>query len=174
MTISFIIPTIGRESLKRTLDSIDTWMGDEIFVMQDIPPTKKWGNPQRNAGMRKAEGDYLAFIDDDDYYVEGHRYMMDQAIKEYPNQPILFQMQYPNGDILWKEKKVIPGNVSTAMILVPNKKEMLHHWEGGRNMADFIFINKWKWPKEEIAWREEVLVQLGHDGANYNDPTFNN
>jgi glycosyltransferase involved in cell wall biosynthesis len=149
------------------VDSIEAWVNDEIIVEFDIPRQSKWGNPQRNKGILRAKGDYLVFIDDDDFYVKGHRELMDQAINENPDVPIMFQMQYPNGETLWKYKALIPGNVSTPMMLVPNKPEMLHIWEGGRNMADFIFMDKWKWPKESIVWRKEVIALLGHDGANY-------
>ena len=166
MTISYIIPSINRPTLHRTLASIEMWPGDEICIEFDIPRTFRWGNDQRNKAIARAKGDYLSFIDDDDYFVPGHRLMQDRAIQEHPGVPILFQMKYPNGPVLWEEKTVTPGNVSTPQILVPNIKEKLHHWEGARNMADYIFIDKWKWPKEDIVWREEILVLLGHpDGV---------
>ena len=140
-SISFVIPSLNRESLHRTIASIEVWLGDEILVEFDIPQSFKWGNDQRNKAMARAKGDYLAFLDDDDCFVYNHREKMQRAIDENPDKPILFQMQYPNGDVLWKTKEVIPGNVSTPMILVPNTKKMLHTWEGGRNMAYFIFFD---------------------------------
>lgn len=162
-TISYIIPSINRDTLKRTIDSIEARKGDQILVEYDIPKTGWWGNPQRNKAMQRATGDYLAFIDDDDYYVPGHRQMQEDAIEKYPDLPILFQMQYPDGKILWNEKRIYPGNVSTPMILVPNVRSMLHHWEGKRNMADYIFISKWKWPRTQTVWIDKVLVKLGHN-----------
>ena len=163
MTISFIIPTMGRDNLGKTLRSIECWKGDEILVEVDNPPSRRWGNDQRNKAMARAKGDYLAFIDDDDFYVPGHREVMEQAIKENPDKPILFRIEYPNGRVIWNKKEITPGNISTQMILVPNKPEMLYHWKDGRNMADFIFVDHWKWKDEEIVWREEVICQMGHD-----------
>lgn len=162
MTISFIIPSINRPTLKRTIDSIELHPGDEVLVEFDLPPTKMWGNPQRNKAMARAKGDYLAFIDDDDMYVAGHREIMERAMLENPGRPNLFRLKYPNNDIIWREKAVIPGNISTQMILVPNQPEMLYKWKDGRNMADFIFVDHWKWPKDQIIWREEIISQLGN------------
>lgn len=79
--------------------------GDEICVEFDIPRSYMWGNPQRNKAIKRAKGDYLAFIDDDDYYVPGHRQVMQNAIDENPGKPILFRFRYPNGEILWSKKK---------------------------------------------------------------------
>lgn len=161
--ISFIIPSINRSELKRTIDSIDLVTGDEIILEFDKPKSFAWGNPQRNKGMARAKGNYLAFIDDDDWYVEHHREMMDLAIKQNPGVPILFKLQYPNGKIIWDKPELVPGNVSTQMILVPNIPSMLHYWEGKRNMADFIFMDKWKWTKDQIIWRPEIIAMLSHD-----------
>lgn len=162
-TISFIIPSINRETLKRTIDSIEVWPGDEIIVEFDLPISNGWGNLQRNKGIARATTDYLAFIDDDDYYVKGHRQIMENAILENPGKPNLFRIRYPNGMTLWEEKEVIPGNISTQMILIPNQKEMLSEFWKKRNMGDFIFVDKWKWPKEDIIWREEIICLMGHD-----------
>jgi glycosyltransferase involved in cell wall biosynthesis len=163
MKISFIIPTIGRDSLGKTLRSIERWDGDEILVEADIPPSHGWGNEQRDAAIARATGDYLAFMDDDDCFIKGHRIIMERAMAENPGKPNLFRMQYPDKRILWSKKEVVPGNIGSSMIFCPNDKDMLYHWPKGRNMADFIFVDKWKWSKEDIVWREEIISSLGHN-----------
>jgi hypothetical protein len=163
-TISFVIPTIGRDSLKNTLASIEKWPGDEILVIKHTPPSGNWGNAERQEGTDKAKCDFIAFIDDDDIYVKGHRKLMDEAINIEPtDKPILFRLKYPNGRILWDRKRVKNGNVSTQMILVPNVKEMLYGWDQHHTWADYQFINRWRWPASDIKWREEVLVLMGHN-----------
>lgn len=162
-TISFIIPSINRETLKRTIDSIEMRKGDEIVVEFDIPKSNMWGNNQRNRGIIRAIGDYLAFLDDDDVFVPGHRQIMENAINENPGKPNLFKMKYPDGRILWSKKEVVPGNIGSSMIFIPNKKEMLKTFYKARNMGDFIFVNTWKWSKEDIVWREEIISLLGHN-----------
>lgn len=168
MTISFIIPSINRQTLHRTIASIEAKEGDQICVEYDIPRLNMWGNPQRNIAIARATGDYLAFIDDDDWYVEGHREIMEQEMNKNPGVPILFQMRYPGGRVLWETKEVVPGNIATPMILVPNNEIYVTDWEGKRNMADFLFVNKW--PKEHIVWVDKVITNLGHnDGEKSSD-----
>ena len=162
--ISFIIPSINRRSLHDTVASIELWDGDEILVEYDIPPSGRWGNDQRNNAMLRARGDYLAFIDDDDTYVLGHRRMMADAIDDNPDCLTLFKMQYPNGDVLWNKPELVPGNIGSPMILVPNKPKQLYHWKDGRNMADVLFVQGWL---GEIVWRDEFIALLGH---NDNEP----
>jgi glycosyltransferase involved in cell wall biosynthesis len=163
-TISFIVPTIGRESLKKTVESIETWPGDELLVIQHNPPSNNWGNAERQEGTDKAKCDYLAFIDDDDMYVPGHRQIMDNALRENINDyPIMFKMKYPSGRILWEIKKIRCGNIGAPMFLVPNRKECFHIWEPYRSAADFIFADKWHWPAKLTIWRDEIIALPGKD-----------
>jgi glycosyltransferase involved in cell wall biosynthesis len=170
-TIAHIIPTLGRETLRNTLASIVEWWGDEVIVVQHnrAPSDRYWGNPERNEGMERAKADYLTFIDDDDVYVPGHRELMARAIAEAPDRPILFKVRFPSGRELWRKRWVKCGNVSGQMILVPNRKEMFYtddglgYWNVQHSWADFLLINRWRWPVRMIAWREEVIQYLGHD-----------
>lgn len=174
-TISFIIPTIGRPSLKDTLASIEIWPGDEVLVIEHHPPSGNWGNAERQEGTDKAKCDYIAYIDDDDVYVPGARQTMDEAIRQEPkDHPILFRIKYPNGRVLWDKKRVKNGNVSTQMILVPNVKEMLWGWDQSHSWADFWFISRWKWPAKTIKWREEIIALMGHNDEKFERKlTFN-
>ena len=162
-SISFIIPSINRETLHKTIQSMDVWPGDEVLVEFDIPPSGGWGNEQRNSAIVRAKGDYLSFMDDDDCYVPGARKIMHETIKQNPGKPILFKVEYPDGNIIWKEKKIVPGNISTQMILIPNKRDMFSPWRYGRNMADFIFVDTWKWEDGDIFWSEEIISLQGHN-----------
>ena len=130
------------------------------FEGSDLPPSGRWGNDQRNNAMLRAKGDYLAFIDDDDVYVPGHRRIMQDAIDANPDCLTLFKMRYPSGQTLWKTANKEPGNIGSPMILVPNDPKRCYHWKDGRNMADFIFVDHWQ---GEIVWWDEVIAYLGHN-----------
>jgi len=64
-TVSVIIPTLGRESLKHCLDALErqTRRPDEVIVIHDIE--KKGGAYGRNAGVAQASGELIAITDDD-------------------------------------------------------------------------------------------------------------
>lgn len=166
-TISFIIPTIGRKSLKNTLDSVETWPGDEVLVIKHNPPSGHWGNEERQEGTNKAKCDYIAYMDDDDVYVPGARKIMDTAIRENHGLPNLFKIKYPNGRVLWRKRWVKNGNVSSQMILVPNVKAMFYGWDKFHQWADFWFIRRWSWPDRAIVWRNEIICLMGHNDEKF-------
>jgi hypothetical protein len=174
--ITFIVPTLGRASLKSTLRSIETRPGDEIIVIGKVDglsgdprvryvpcaPGGDWGHTERNLATPMARCRYIAHIDDDDIYVPGTRALMADAIEKTPGRPVLFRMQYPNGITLWNEERVFCGNVGTPMFLIPNMPTKLGTWKsfvGG----DCAFLEGCKWKPEEIVWRPEVTVSLGHN-----------
>jgi glycosyltransferase involved in cell wall biosynthesis len=167
MTISFIIPTKGRESIKETIASIETWPGDEILKIQHIPPSGNWGNDERQEGTERAKCDYIAYIDDDNVYVKGHRALMDKAIEEKPGFPCLFRIKFPSGRIIWRKRWVGNGNVDAQMILVPNDKKMLYHWDQEHSWADYQFINRWLWHAKDCNWKKEVIALMGHNDEKF-------
>ena len=163
MSISYIIPSINRKSLTDTISSIEMQPGDEICLEFDLPPTGKWGNPQRNRAMARAKGRFLAFIDDHDLYVKGHRQIMQTAIEANPGLPNLFRVQLSDGQVIWEKKELFPGNVTGIGLLIPNSSEMFNPWEENRHLSDFLFIKNWKWPIKNLIWREEIIATAGNN-----------
>ena len=181
-TISYLVPTVGRASLARTLESIECWPGDEILLVGDAslqihnqqfvrnrnvrfihcPPGHDWGAAERNLASPLAHGQYIAHIDDDDYYAPNTRAFMEDAIRLTPHRPVLFRMQFPNGITLWAEPVVRCGNVGTPMMLIPNKPDLFGTW-GSFVGGDCNFLETMKWPHEEIVWRPEIIALLGHN-----------
>lgn len=173
--ITFIVPTIGRPSLLRTLESIECWPGDEILMVGngyrvrdervryvDCKPGGDWGHTERNVATPHARGRYIAHIDDDDVYASGHREVMQDAIDQAEGMPILFRMRFPNGITLWRDKEIRCGNVGTPMFLIPNVPEKMGTWlpfVGG----DCAFLEGSQWLPSQYVWRPEVIALLGHN-----------
>ncbi len=175
MTISYILPTIGRESIGATLRSIVLREGDEIIIVGDrfrvsdhrvryidCAPGGDYGHTERNYAQKFAKARYVAHIDDDDTYAPGARDLMADAMGKTPDRPVLFRMRFPNGITLWNDQKIHCGNVGTPMFLLPNTPEKFAEWEpfvGG----DCAFLEKSGWSEDEFVWRPEITVLLGHN-----------
>lgn len=181
--ISYIVPTLCRPSLVHTLESIETWPGDEILIVSDLSknlhmqdfirarpeircvhclPGGDWGHTERNFASPLAKGRYLAHIDDDDFYAPGTRALMADVVEKTPERPVLFRMQYPNGITLWAEPDLRCGNVGTPMMLIPNVPEKFGTW-GSFVGGDCHFLETMGWGREDIVWRPEVIALLGHN-----------
>lgn len=166
LSITYIVPTIGRESLSDTIASIDLWDGDEILVYRRHPPAKTWGYTERNEMMPHARCSWLAFIDDDDRFLPGYRAAFTDAMNTLPGGrpvPVIFRMQFPNGTVLWRKPEVECGNVGTPMYLMPNVPSMLGAFNEQRYVGDFDFLNCSKWPRRNYYWRSEIVVEVGND-----------
>lgn len=173
--ITFLVPTVGRQSLIHTLNSIECYEGDEILIVGDrhrvndprvryvdCAPGHDWGHTERNFATPHARGRYIAHIDDDDVYAPGTRALMQDAIETTPDRPVLFRMKFPNGITLWREQEIKCGNLGTPMMLIPNVPEKLGEWQsfvGG----DCAFLESSKWLPSEYVWRPEIIALLGHN-----------
>ena len=181
--ITFVVPTIGRPSLARTLDSIELWPGDALLLVGEpdlVAPVSRlfidsrirfvsckrgndWGHTERNFAAPHVRTPYVAHIDDDDIYAPGARGSMSDALYKTPNRPVIFKMRYPNGLELWQSQVLRCGNVGTPMFLLPNDPaKMTGTWApyvGG----DFAFLEGCQWKFEDYVWRPEVVALLGHN-----------
>ena len=174
-TISYLIGTIGRPSLMKTIESIELQPGDEILINYKAEPPGTWGHTERNELMGVSACAWLSFIDDDDWYLPGHRAIQEDAILTQPggrDVPTIFKMRFLDGTTIWDDAKRDPnrperpdlmcGNVGTPMLMMPNIPHMLGTF-GMRYVGDFDFINGCKWPRRLHYWRPEVLVQVGNN-----------
>src|SRR5262245_53977944 len=115
--LTIIIASCGRETLQRTLDSVNGQLhdGDELLVSVNLDCP--WGHEARNQLMPAARGDALLFIDDDDWYTPGALEVVRQRVRLHPWQFHLFRMRYAkDGRVLWGDRRIEDGNVSTQMV----------------------------------------------------------
>ena len=185
--LSIIIPTRGRLSLKNTIASIwrDADPKDvEVIVavdthgplLEDIDAIAEewgatvlehdaghhcWGHCQINAAMAEAQGAYLAFMDDDDEYVEGGVDTILNAIElmSTPLLPIMPQFLAHWGEVIWPEPRIVEQRIGGHCIVAPNIPEKLGQWTC-RYEGDYDFIAatlRWYQPSE-VCWLPKVVA----------------
>jgi glycosyltransferase involved in cell wall biosynthesis len=184
VTLSIVIPTLGRPSLERTLESCAG--ADEVIVVLDtargttelpcrLPENARLavtdsfgvtgGHAGRVAGINLATGTHLAFMDDDDIYTPGAIETIRAAACD---RPVIFRIDHYAHGNLWRDPEIRFGNVSTQMYLVPNDPARLGSWtphvpglpEPG---GDYTFIKETCEQMGEPVWREEIIARLRPD-----------
>ena len=97
--VSFITPTIGRRSLKHTVESVLRQNDTDWEHVIETDDGYGSAGLTRNAAIAKATGEWLAFVDDDDtvdpYYVD--------CVRDFAGENtdvIVFRMLYRNGWVL--------------------------------------------------------------------------
>jgi glycosyltransferase involved in cell wall biosynthesis len=160
-TFSVIVPTKGRPSIHRTLESIVPQLehGDEVIVVRDS--TGDSGDTARNDGMSRARGTHLLFMDDDDVYVPGAFAAMRRFAAENPGRIGIFKVEYVVGNRRWVDPELRFKNVSTQMYVVPNAPGKLGRWERhGRIPGDYVFIEETVRLQGEPVFVDEVTVLM--------------
>ncbi len=194
-TICVITPTIGRPTLRQTLESAILSKGDVWYILQDrvgcdvydiwfdLRKTRPflymfethlggdYGNPLRDYAMRSTYGNYFVFLDDDDIFAPNAIPIIKEAITKHHPRPIIFKMINGNGEILWRNHEVTPGNVGGSMFVCPNIPDKLAKWDNGHgHRSDYEFIKQtlekygsgWR---QEIVWSDDIIIHCRPGGA---------
>lgn len=160
MTITVIVPTIGRESLTATVESIlpQLQAGDELLVVGDGPdntakarvyypdtvqgePSGDYGNKLRDWAMSVARGKMLMFCDDDDTFTPDALAHVRKRCDRQRTRLHIFRMQSSRDGVLWGGEHLNSCNVGTPMFVLPNNTARLGRWQNsGGPYSDHHFI----------------------------------
>ena len=179
--LSIIVPTADGEGLETLFDSLEWQLhaSDEVLIVRDtfegaaFVPTFRWarvidhdaghhcwGHCQINEGMRRAKGNYLVFIDDDDCFPDGALDAIRRAAAEQPTpRPLMFRFWSRRHDrLLPPRREVRESAIGGHAIVVPNVPTRLGMW-GERYAGDFDFIVSTLalWP-DGPAWYDDVIA----------------
>lgn len=189
VTLSVIVPTLGRPTLGRALDSIVGQLDerDELLVVADSAGDRRaaraeadWrqgrylerphdpllgvGNAQRQAGIAAARGSHLCFLDDDDVYLPGALALFRSAAGDLP---AVFRVELYNR-LCWAEPVLRRDNVSGIALVVANRAGLLGEWRGwydagerGLRGADYVFVSGCAERAGGVVWREELVAAVG-------------
>lgn len=142
VTFSIIVPTAGRATLARTLDSFltDLEPGDEVLILRSSSP---WGNTARDSAMSRAAGSHLLFMDDDDMYTAAALPTIREKVEADPDRVHVFRMVNFDGGILWTDPDLRAANVGTPMVCIPNQPDLLGAWDNPAGpISDFAFMQQ--------------------------------
>lgn len=156
--LSVIIPTVGRPTLQRTLESVTSQLrsGDEVITLMD--DTGDSGNSPRDRA--KPSGTHVWYLDDDDTAAPGALVHLRRMAAKAPDAMWVFRMLYSDGEVLWKERVIKPGNVGTPCVLVPNVP--LPRWVEANDeliFSDFRWIEKVS-KRFNVLWSEDVVAHI--------------
>jgi len=167
MSLSVIVPTMGRSTLDRALASVSIHLkhGDELIVLRD--DTDDSGNTPRDKAISIAKGDHLWFLDDDDVATAGAIPALREQSSRHPFGLVLFRMLYGKGHpekgrFLWERRVVEPGNLGTPCALVPNRPD-LPLWTAANNeliFSDIRWIERVAQIVPEVVWDERIVALI--------------
>lgn len=143
----------------RVKSFIDWWINYNKIVSNKVkiytlPYTGTYGNYQRNFLIRKARGDLICFLDQDDFLRDEALYLINKFSTLYDERPLIFKIaiyMYGNHtrplnkpDILWKNsnKTIAKGSIAGHMFVIPNKKKYISLWPLYEYESDFYFIKE--------------------------------
>lgn len=175
-TLTLIIPTAGRESLRRTLDSAAPQIlpGDECLVLGDttdgpLPSTEMicrdyawvryiaqpgdahtYGHEQFDAGQRAAQGDWLLGNDDDDIWTSDAFASIRETIASLDYlRPLLFQFHSHWNQVFWHTAGYLAqGHIGGHCLVQPN----VHDKVGQRAVdGSYRYESDFDWIVDTVA-----------------------
>lgn len=135
---SIVIPLYNKQKdIAATLQSVfaQTFADYEVIIVNDgstdgsesevlqfddnrivyIKTENRGVSQARNLGMEKARGEYIAFLDADDYWFPGHLETLQQLITKYPKAGLYatnYRFAYPNGILVDTDFSSLGSNFS--------------------------------------------------------------
>jgi glycosyltransferase involved in cell wall biosynthesis len=162
--LSVIVATKGRPTLVTTLASVAGQLhpGDELLVR--CSDDGDYGCAARRSLIPRASGSHLAFLDDDDRYARGALAAMRAFAREHPGRIGIFRMRFGDGRLLWTEPVLRLANVSTQVLLVPNRPERLGPWAADNPYnADYEFVRAAAELQGPPIFRKQVVAYARFD-----------
>ncbi|HIS18463.1 MAG TPA: glycosyltransferase family 2 protein, partial [Candidatus Coprovivens excrementavium] len=151
ITFSFIIPTYNsKKTIIRAIESVTKQLDKseyEIIIIDDgsqdgtvelvhdfmkdngnIHFTSTIGGVSfaRNKGINQAQGEYLLFLDSDDYYVEGSLKNLKNIVAQSNSDLVIFNFEHGNTPVLLAE---VPNtNIEALSVMLSNPTKYMTVW----------------------------------------------
>jgi hypothetical protein len=182
--VTFITPTLGRSTLKRTMDSIvgqRSWNWKHIVMFDGVDPnitsddshvtivrteTRGGAGSARNKALKYVTTDWVAFVDDDDWidldYVEAiQRHSGNTDVIIFTYKDVTNGNMQPPHNI----NTIVAGNVGISFAVRTDFiiKNNIEFYPGG--MEDFVFLDACQRAGAKISFTHEVKYWVGGRGC---------
>ncbi len=185
--LSVVIPTIGRDTLERTLHSLHKQpesAGVEVLVVADTfggysyplinarelveAEGDCWlehdagvhcvGQPQRTAGMTAAAAPWVWFSQDDDIAAVDSLACIEAAIDAQPRpRPIFFRLLAHWRELIWRTPTLALGNIDADCLVFPRHIAQRCQW-GLRYEGDFdVACQAFNFSGGDVGWVDQVV-----------------
>lgn len=182
ITFSFIIPTYNsKKTIIRAIESVTKQLDKadyEVIVVDDgsqdgtvelvhdlmkdngsIHFTSTIGGVSfaRNKGINQAQGEYLLFLDSDDYYVEGSLKNLKGTVTQSKSDLVIFNFEHGNNPVLLAE---VPNtNIEALSVMLSNPTKYMTVW-GKAYRAETIHENNIRFNEDlKLSEDSEFLVR---------------
>ena len=185
--LSVVIPTIGRDSLELTLESLEAQPereGVEVLVVADtfggaspnldraracvLEHGHSWlehdagqhmvGQPQRTYGARVARAPWVAFTQDDNISAADALGTIELVIDRQPHpRPIFFRFVAPWRETIWRWPHLMVGNIDADCLVFPQDIAQQVEW-GLRYVGDYDAAEQaFHLAGGDVYWCEEII-----------------
>ena len=185
--LSVVIPTIGRDTLAVTLESLRAQpesAGVEVLVVADthgavnaqleyrrkdvVAEGHAWleydagfhcvGQPQRTFGAKAASAPWVWFAQDDNIAAADSLANIELAIDAQPHpRPLFFRFVSYWRDTIWHDQKLALGNIDADCLVFPRHIAQKVEW-GLRYEGDYdAAVRAFNYSGGDVAWVDQVV-----------------
>jgi glycosyltransferase involved in cell wall biosynthesis len=180
--ITFIIPSINRESLTQSINSLinQTNPNWRCIIIYDGVDGKLFNDPRietinidkigsksfthgmsglvRNEGLKLCKTEWIGFLDDDDTLHPD--YVNTLFSKYYELDFIIWRMKFSNGLVIPRTDKISFGDVGISIAYKNKFKDLF--FDSNRDGEDFDFINKLLFLTKNYTITPEIYYNVNH------------
>ena len=153
--VTFIVPTLGRDSLARALASIEEQTDSDWSVV--VEPSCGSAGETRNEAMKKAHGEWIGFLDDDDVLCPTYVEHLRAHAEDYPwAECVIFRMDHPVLGILPPPTgQLMLGTVGISFAL---RKEVARQYRFEAEDPSQAFHEDWQMISKLVDDQRQIFI----------------
>ncbi len=114
--------------------------------LPDHDPVRHWGHRARRHGLELARGEFIAYLDDDDYWEPGHLRVLAGALTADTDAGFAFSRALVHtaaGAVRIGDGRPAHGRVLSSMIMHRRRVLDIASWEAAHPAEDWLLVQAW-------------------------------